>query len=94
MAHNTSHLKLLVFSFIIHRTLTNEGSNVNFGADNHPFFLSLVGGEDVFTEKLTRKFEELIAPTLQISTQNLCRNHSEVYISSLRNGTTWAYQSK
>jgi hypothetical protein len=24
----------------------------------------------------------------------LCRNHSEVYISGLRNGTAWAYQSK
>jgi hypothetical protein len=94
MAHKTLHLKLLVLSFIIHRTLTNEGSNVSVGADRHPFFLSLLGGEDIFTEKLTRKFEEFIAPTLQNSEQSLCRNHSELYIIGLRNGTTWAYKSK
>jgi hypothetical protein len=67
---------------------------MNVGADHQTFILSLVGGEEIFSEKLTRKIEEFIAPTLLNSTQNLCRNHSEVYISGLRNGTAWAYQSK
>ena len=88
------HLTLLVLSSVIHRTLTNEGINMNIGSDQYTFLLSLVGGEDIFSEILIRKMEEFIAPTLQNSTQSLCRNHSEVYISGLRNGTAWAYQSK
>jgi len=94
IAHKTLHLILLVLSGIVHRTLTNEGVNTNVGADQQTFFLSLIGGENIFSEKLIKKIEEFIAPTLQNSTQNLCRKHSEVYISGLRNGTAWAYQSK
>ena len=97
IAHKTLHLTLLVWSSIIHRALTYEGVNMNVGADNQTFLLSLIGGEDIFSEKLRRKIEEFIAPTLQNSTKNsthLCRNHSEVYISGLRNDTAWAYQSK
>jgi hypothetical protein len=92
--HKTLHLTLFVLSCIIHRTLTNEGINMNVGDDQRTSFLTLIGGEDIFSENLTRKIEELIAPTLQNSTQPLCRNHSEFYISGLRNGTAWAYKSK
>jgi len=94
IVHKRLHLTLLVLSSVIHRALTNEDINMNVGDDQQMFFLTLIGGEDIFSEKLTRKIEEFIAPTLQNSTQHLCRNHSEVYISGLRNGTAWAYQSK
>jgi hypothetical protein len=86
-----------VWSSIIHRALTNEDINMNVGANHQTFFLSLIGGEDIFSEKLTRKIEEFIAPTLKNSTQrstHLCRYHSEEYISGLRNGTAWSYKSK
>jgi len=89
----TLHLTLLVLSSVIHRTLTNEGINMNAGADHQNFLLSLVGGEEIFSELLIKKLEEFIAPTLQNSTR-LCRNHSEVYTSGLRDGAAWAYQSK
>jgi hypothetical protein len=85
---------LIVISSIIHRALTNEVNNAIAKEANRPYFLSLIGGEDIFSEQLTKKIEEFISPTLQNSTKDLCRNHSEVYISGLRNGTAWAYQSK
>jgi len=94
IANKMLHSTLLVLSSIIHRALTNEGIDMNVGADHQTFFLSLLGGEDIFSEKLIRKIEEFTAPTLQNSTQHLCGNHSEVYVSGLRNGTAWAYQSK
>ena len=94
IALETLYLTLLVLSSVIDRTSTNEGINTNVGADRQKFFLSLIGGENIFSEILIRKMEEFIAPTLQNATQGLCRNHSEVYVSGLRNGTVWAYQSK
>ena len=94
IAQKSLHLTLLVLSSIIHRTVTNGSISMNVGADHQTYFLSLIGGEDIFSEKLTRKIEEFIAPTLHNSTRHLCRNHSEVYIGGLRNGTAWAYQSK
>jgi hypothetical protein len=85
---------LIVLCSIINRTLTNEDANAISKEGHKLYFLSLLGGEAVFSEQLTRKIEEFIAPTLLNSTKDLCRNHSEVYISGLRNGTAWAYQSK
>jgi hypothetical protein len=90
----TLHVRLLVLSGIIHRTLTDKSSNVTVEADRQLYILSLTGGQEIFSEILTKKFEEFIAPTIQNSTKDLCRSHSNIYISNLRNGTAWAYESK
>ncbi|PSN45475.1 hypothetical protein C0J52_08663 [Blattella germanica] len=53
---------------------------------------SMIGGEEHIPKDVIRKVEEFIAPGLNISTNERCRNHSEAYIKGLRNGETWAYQ--
>ncbi|KAJ9592884.1 hypothetical protein L9F63_015462, partial [Diploptera punctata] len=53
---------------------------------------SLIGGDEILPKNIIEKIEELIAPTLNITTNDLCRNHSEIYIQGLRNRESWAYQ--
>jgi hypothetical protein len=87
------YAKIIIFSGFIHRTLTNESSNT-IADPGHTFWLqSLIGNEEIIP-KLTTHIEEFISPILKNSTNVLCRNHSDIYIGGLRNGTPWAYHSK
>jgi len=88
------HVKLIMLSGIMHWALTDEISNTVAGSDYQLFLQSLVGNEETIPKQVISKLEDLIAPTLLNSTNEICRNHSEIYIHGLRNYAPWAYYSK
>lgn len=87
-------MKFIIFSGIISRTLSDENINVLEKTGHQSFLQLLIGSDETIPKQLIGKIEEFIAPTSKNSTNDLCRNHSDIYIDGLRNGIPWAYRSK